>query len=119
MDVNLLRKGGDFDTLPVTYVVFITEHDVVGDSQPIYKIERYISGSGKELEDGPHILYVNGEYRDETPIGKPMHDFSRTDPANMYMMFWQSELDFSKNVRVLRLCVEQRKICGIKLCREA
>ena len=27
---------------------------------------------------------MNGEYRDETPIGKLMHDFSCTDPADMY-----------------------------------
>lgn len=84
MDANLLQKGADFDTLPETYVVFITEHDVIGDGQPIYKIERYISGSGKKFDDGSHILYVNGEYQDETPIGKLMHDFSCTDPADMY-----------------------------------
>ena len=34
--------------------------------------------------DGSHILYVNGAYRDETPIGKLMHDFSCTNPADMY-----------------------------------
>ena len=28
MDANLLRKGENFDELPDTYVVFITEHDV-------------------------------------------------------------------------------------------
>lgn len=84
MDANLLQKGADFDTLPETYVVFITEHDVIGDGQPIYKIERHISGSGKKFDDGSHILYVNGEYQDETPIGKLMHDFSCTDPADMY-----------------------------------
>ena len=27
---------------------------------------------------------MNGAYRDESPIGKLMHDFSCTDPANMY-----------------------------------
>ena len=84
MDANLLQKGADFDTLPETYVVFITEHDVIGDGQPIYKIERHISGSGKKFDDGSHILYVNGEYQDETPIGMLMHDFSCTDPADMY-----------------------------------
>lgn len=84
MDANLLQKGADFDTLPETYVVFITEHDVIGDGQPIYKIERHISSSGKKFDDGSHILYVNGEYQDETPIGKLMHDFSCTDPADMY-----------------------------------
>ena len=30
MDANLLRKGEKFDELPETYVVFITEHDVIG-----------------------------------------------------------------------------------------
>ena len=27
MDANLLQKGEDFDALPETYVIFITEHD--------------------------------------------------------------------------------------------
>jgi len=84
MDANLLQKGEDFDALPETYVVFLTEHDVIGDEQPLYRIERYISGSGKKFEDGSHILYVNGEYRDETPLGKLMHDFSCTNPSDMY-----------------------------------
>ena len=84
MDANLLQKGEKFDELPETYVVFTTEHDVIGDGQPLYKIERYISGSNKKFEDGSHILYVNGAYRDETPIGKLMHDFSCTAPADMY-----------------------------------
>ena len=84
MDANLLRKGEKFDELPETYVVFITEHDVIGDGQPLYKIERYISGSNKKFDDGSHILYVNGAYRDETPIGKLMHDFSCTAPDDMY-----------------------------------
>ena len=84
MDANLLRRGEDFDELPETYVVFITEHDVIGGGQPLYKVERYISGSNQKFADGSHILYVNGAYRDETPIGKLMHDFSCTDPANMY-----------------------------------
>ena len=84
MDANLLRKGEDFDQLPETYVVFITEHDVIGKGKPLYRIGRYIFDTGESFDDGSHILYVNGAYRDETPIGKLMHDFSCTDPANMY-----------------------------------
>ena len=42
MDANLLRKGEKFDELPETYVVFITEHDVIGKGQPLYHIGRYI-----------------------------------------------------------------------------
>ena len=33
--------------------------------------------------DGEHIIYVNGEYRDDSDIGKLMHDFSCWDPDEM------------------------------------
>ena len=84
MDANLLQKGEDFDELPETYVVFITEHDVLGRGRPLYHIGRYIFDTNESFDDGSHILYVNGAYRDETPIGKLMHDFSCTAPEDMY-----------------------------------
>ena len=84
MDANLLKKGEDFDKLPETWVIFITENDVMGKGQPLYPIERCFLGTGERFEDGSHILYVNGAYRGDTPIGKLMHDFSCTDAADMY-----------------------------------
>lgn len=84
MDANFLRKGGEFEELPETYVVFITERDVIGKGRPLYHIGRYIFDTNENFDDGSHILYVNGAYRDETPIGKLMHDFSCTDPDDMY-----------------------------------
>ncbi len=83
MDANLLKKGKDFNKLPETYVIFITENDVIGDGQPVYHIERYIFESGRVFSDGAHILYVNGAYRGDTPVGKLMHDFFCTDPDDM------------------------------------
>ena len=84
MDANILEKGEDFDRLPETWVVFITENDVIGRGEPFYKIERCMLDTGEKFGDGSHILYVNGAYRDETPIGKLMHDFSCTVPDDMY-----------------------------------
>ena len=84
MDAYLLEKGEDWDNLPETYVVFITEHDVLGKGKPLYHIGRYSFDTGERFDDGSHIIYVNGAYRDETPIGRLMHDFSCTDPGNMY-----------------------------------
>lgn len=84
MDANLLEKGEDFDNLPETFVIFITENDVMGKGKPLYQVERCFLETGEKFEDGSHILYVNGAYRDETPIGKLMHDFSCTDPSDMY-----------------------------------
>ena len=84
MDANLLKKGEDFDKLPETWVIFITENDVMEKGLPLYPIERCFLGTGERFEDGSHILYVNGAYRGDTPIGKLMHDFSCTDAADMY-----------------------------------
>ncbi len=84
MDANLLKKGEDFDKLPETWVIFITENDVMGKGLPLYPIERCFLGTGERFEDGSHILYVNGAYRGDTPIGKLMHDFSCIDAADMY-----------------------------------
>ena len=38
---------------------------------------------GLPFEDGTHILYVNGEYRDDSDIGKLMHDFNCTSAEEM------------------------------------
>ena len=84
MDANLLKKGEDFDKLPETWVIFITENDVMGKGLPLYPVERCFLGTGERFEDGSHILYVNGAYRSDTPVGKLMHDFSCTDAADMY-----------------------------------
>lgn len=84
MDANLLKKGEDFDKLSETWVIFITENDVMGKGLPLYPVERCFLGTGERFEDGSHILYVNGAYRGDTPIGKLMHDFSCTDAADMY-----------------------------------
>ena len=83
MDVNLLEKGEDFDALPETFVIFLTENDVMGLGEAVYEIERCFVKSGKRFGDGSHILYVNGSYRDDSPVGKLMHDFSCTDPSDM------------------------------------
>ena len=84
MDANLLKKGETFDALPETFVIFITENDVIGKGQAVYPVERCFIGTGEKFEDGSHILYVNGAYRDESPIGKLMHDFSCSDPSDMH-----------------------------------
>ena len=67
-----------------TCIRFITENDGIGKGHPVYPVERCFIGTGEKFGDGSHILYVNGAYRDETPIGKLMHDFSCTDPSDMY-----------------------------------
>ncbi len=85
LDAHLLKHGESYDQLPETYVVFITENDVLGAGQPIYTVERQIVNLGMPFDDGEHILYVNGAARNEnTELGKLMHDFFCTDPDDMH-----------------------------------
>ncbi len=69
--------------MPDTYTIFIIEKDFYGQSEAVYPIERINLATGKSFEDGEHILYVNGEYRGESDIGKLMHDFNCTQAADM------------------------------------
>lgn len=85
LDTHILKPGDNTEDIPDSYVIFITENDVMKGNQPIYPVERYITiGENKVLfGDGSHILYVNGEYRGNDEIGKLMHDFSCTNPDDM------------------------------------
>ncbi len=83
MDVENLDAGQEFCELPDTYTIFIVEKDFYGIGKPVYSIERINLDTGKPFEDGEHILYVNGEYRGASDIGKLMHDFNCTDANDM------------------------------------
>lgn len=99
MDVNLLNKSSKFDELPEVYVIFITEKDVFGRGKPAYHIERYISDLAEKFEDGSHIIYVNGAYRDDTPVGLLMHDFSCADPDEMHYDILAERMRFFKETK--------------------
>ena len=83
LDANTLLPGQDFAQLPETYVIFITENDVLNGGLPLYHIERRIEELGLAFGDESHIIYVNGKYRGDDAIGRLMHDFSCTDPDDM------------------------------------
>ena len=84
MDANALPEGTDYAKLPESYVIFITETDVLGMGQPLYVIERVIRGGGC-FDDGTHIIYVNASMADTTtPLGRLMHDFQCVRPEEMY-----------------------------------
>ena len=85
VDTKLLGKGDDYTCLPDRYTIFITETDFFGKGLPLYHVENRIRELGYEpFEDGGHIIYVNGAYRDtKNPIGALMHDFSCVNPSDM------------------------------------
>jgi predicted transposase/invertase (TIGR01784 family) len=83
IDANSTEPGDDFENIPEAYVIFITEKDHLGKGLPIYHIERTITETGEIFDDKAHIIYVNAEIVNDTPLGKLMHDFRCTDYRDM------------------------------------
>lgn len=84
IDVENLDAGQPFHALPDSYIIFIMEKDIFGLGKAVYPIERMNLASGKLFEDGEHILYVNGQYRGDSDIGRLMHDFCCTQADQMH-----------------------------------
>ena len=84
IDANVTEPGDQYEDLNETFVIFITENDVMKAGLPIYHIERVVRETGKLFEDEEHIIYVNSQIKDETKLGRLMHDFSCTDAKDMY-----------------------------------
>ena len=84
IDANVTEPGEQYEALNESYVIFITENDVLGKGLPIYHIERMIAEAGDPFGDEEHIVYVNSQIKDETSLGKLMHDFACTEAKDMY-----------------------------------
>ena len=83
MDIESLDARQEFEELPDTYTIFITENDWYGYGDGIYRVERMLIGKDRLFDDRQHILYVNGAYRGEDDLGELMHDFCCHEPDEM------------------------------------
>ena len=84
IDANEDVGKDDYSDLVETYVIFITEDDTFKDGKPLHHIERTDQETGQAFDDGQHIIYVNGKYEGDDPIGHLMNDFRVSDPDEMY-----------------------------------
>ena len=96
MDSRELAKGEEFSKLPETWVIFITENDIYGEGFPLYHVERIVQEIQRPFGDGAHILYVNGENRDDTPLGRLMQDFFCEHPEQMNYKELAKRADYFK-----------------------
>lgn len=83
MDADETVPGMDPEKLPESYVIFITEHDIFRKGLPVYHINRIVEECGTLFDDKMHIIYVNGKYRGDDPIGNLMHDFNCSKASDM------------------------------------
>ena len=53
--------------------------------------------TGEPFGDGAHILYVNGEYRGDDPIGRLMHDFNCSEAEDMQYPLMAEKVTYLKD----------------------
>lgn len=96
IDANITEPGEQYEKLNETYVIFITEHDVLKGGRPIYRIERTVQETSESFGDRTHILYVNAQMKDDTALGQLMHDFSCTSADEMHYQILADRVRYFK-----------------------
>lgn len=101
-----------YNDYPETYVIFITQNDVLGDGLPIYHIRRHIEENGKLFDDGQQIIYVNGENTDtSTALGQLMADMQQKDAAKISNKILADKMNILKKGRTFEtMCREIEKL---------
>ena len=67
----LLQPGDTFEKLPETWVIFITENDVLKGGQPLYTIETADHGNGYAVQRrGAHYLCERSCPKRHNGVGK-------------------------------------------------
>ncbi len=89
LDSHTLQKGGSYKDLPNLYIIFILEHDIFEKGLPVYRVNKSLNiqdkqGNNLPFDDDCNIMYVNGEYKGDDPLGRLMHDFSTANADEMY-----------------------------------
>ena len=112
LDMNLLNPCDPFDSLPETYVIFITKNDVLGYNRSISHIQRKIKETEDIFQDGQHILYVNSKKQDDTELGRLMHDLHCEEADEMYSNILATRVHQLKETEegVNQMCQELEEI---------
>ena len=123
LDYMSLDKNQDWDKLPNTYVIFITENDVLRGGVPIYHINRRIDEMNGELySDGNQIIYVNGAYKvkegeEKTELMSLIEDFRCSNANDMTSQILAARMKQIKNSEeeMTNMCKEVEKYAANKV----
>ena len=99
LDMHFLDTGEKYEALPDSYVIFITENDVLKKGWPLYNVQRCLTGNGEVFEDGSRVVYVNAACQDDTPLGRLMQDLNCKDPAKMHYKELADTVNYFKSTK--------------------
>ena len=126
MDLDFLKKGKDYKDLPTRYVVMISENGYNCYGEPL-KEYVYQSKDGRLLDDETHIVYVNGQNKSDTELGKLIQDLHNKDYSTMNYKTLADKVRYYKTTekgvsimdkKVLKLFEEERVKYFAKLLKK-
>ena len=94
--------------LPESKVIFIVDEEVENEVAPILHIKRTVRETGRDYNDKSEIIYINARMKENTDLGRLMHDFHCTKAEDMYSKV------LAERVRVLKETQEGVEI----MCKE-
>lgn len=84
MDSYITELGDDYEKLPESYIILVTESDVWKGNLPVYTANRKIEElNNVSFDDESHIIFVNTAYKSESRLDSLFHDFRCINPDNM------------------------------------
>ncbi len=84
LDSHMLKANQPYKDMKDSYTIFMYRDDMFGLGLPLYHIERYIVETMQPVDDGNHIIYLNGKYKGDDKIGRLISDFNQKDGNKMY-----------------------------------
>lgn len=82
LDWSFLEKGGKYEDLPDTYIIFITDKDIFSLGRNRYETVQYIKDSDIEFKSGEHKLFFNTAVDDGTDLSELLQYFAHSDAEN-------------------------------------
>ena len=96
-------KGEKHEVRKNCYVIFITRNDYLGDNLPC----QYLCGYKTNGEDAgirAYIIYINGDWKADDPIGRLVHDMKEPDPDKMHYR------EIADSVRRIKCSMKEAKM---------
>ena len=112
LDVENLKPNQQFEELPTTYIIFVTENDLFKGGKALYNIGHINMETGEPFNDRQYVMYVNASYKGDDEIGRLMHDFLCSDPDEMLTPILADKARFLKTdpKGVDIMCREMEKV---------
>lgn len=99
IDTKILLPGEEFTDLRKLYVIFIVNGDVFGGGCQIYTVQKNIKQMGIAFRDKFDIMWLDTNHQDETDIGRLCHDFTVSNPEDVYDEVLREKMKALKVIR--------------------